>query len=109
MPSAAFTPRHLQLAILAALALAGCSGRAWEQSSVLMTTSIDTVSSGVWGNPVTITGQPETGDAWQYYTGSWSPILMGGTNQPQGLPFIIEGELLALQSETWGTIKALFE
>lgn len=67
-----------------------------------------TGSSGPWANPVTITGQYTTGDAWQYTT-TWAAILMQGTNAPQGLPFIVEGDNTALQSDTWAGIKSLFD
>ncbi len=47
-------------------------------------------TSGPWAPPITITGQPSTGNAMQYISGTgWAP-LMDGANQ-QGLPFIIYG------------------
>ncbi|HOF66749.1 MAG TPA: hypothetical protein PLX54_08120 [Candidatus Fermentibacter daniensis] len=66
-------------------------------------------SSGPWAGPVTITGQYDTGDAFQYTSSGWSLLAMGGTGAPQGMPFIIEGDDIgALQSETWAGIKSLF-
>ena len=66
-------------------------------------------SSGPWANPVTITGQGDTGDALQYTpAGGWLPIPMGGTGTPVGMPFIIEGTTTALERTTWAGIKTTF-
>jgi hypothetical protein len=75
---------------------------AWDQTG--------TLSSGPWANPITITGQPTTGNAWQYTqtTGAWAAIVMGGTNAPQGLPFILDGTTTGLVRDTWGSIKTIF-
>ena len=48
------------------------------------------LSSGPWVPPITISGTPQTGNAVQYYLGSWSALVSGGT-YTQGLPFIING------------------
>jgi uncharacterized protein (TIGR03382 family) len=48
-----------------------------------------TLSSGPWAPPVTIIGQPATGNGLQNLAGVWGPAL-DGTYQ-QGLPFIING------------------
>jgi hypothetical protein len=64
--------------------------------------------SGPWANPVTITGTPATGDAWQF-TDVWAELLMGGTEEPLGIPFLIEGESSsALENSTWAGIKYSF-
>ncbi len=47
--------------------------------------------SGPWAPPITITGQTTTGNARQFFSGAWADITDGGTNTPQGLPFIIQG------------------
>jgi hypothetical protein len=66
------------------------------------------MTSGPWNNPVCITGQPATGDAWQF-TDVWAEVLMGGTDEPLGMPFIIEGESSSpLQQNTWAGIKNSF-
>jgi hypothetical protein len=48
-------------------------------------------SSGPWAPPITISGQPVTGNALQYTAsaGAWGPAL-SGTSQ-QGMPFLING------------------
>ncbi len=66
-------------------------------------------SSGPWANPVTITGQGDTGDAIQYASGAWNPVPMGGTGTPVGMPFILEGTIgSALERSSWAGIKASF-
>lgn len=52
-----------------------------------------TLLSGPWVPPVTIAGVAETGNAVLSPTdgNTWIPITDGGTDSPQGLPFIIEG------------------
>jgi len=65
-------------------------------------------SSGPWANPVTITGQPDTGDSIQYTSGGWAPLAMGGTGAPIGLPFILESGTQALEAATWAGIKTSF-
>ncbi len=52
-----------------------------------------TLPSGPWNPPVTIEGQPETGDAVQSGDNgeSYDEIVDGGSEAPQGLPFVIEG------------------
>jgi len=49
--------------------------------------------SGPWAPPSTILGQTTTGNAIQY-TGAWAPALDTGTATQQGMPFIIEGEVI---------------
>ncbi len=67
-----------------------------------------TEPSGPWNQPVTITGQLETGDAMQYI-GTWGYIIDEGSGSAKGMPFIIEGTSSgALENETWATIKAVF-
>lgn len=53
----------------------------------------DSGLSGPWGPPVSILGSTTTGDALQYTTtsGSWDPVLDGGTYTAQGMPFEIRG------------------
>jgi|GEM_PF-1634623 len=50
------------------------------------------LASGPWVPPITILGQTTTGDALQNQNGTWVALADDGTNTPQGLPFIIEGE-----------------
>jgi hypothetical protein len=56
------------------------------------------LASGPWAPPVTITGQAATGNALQSLTdngATWAPAVDSGTGTPQqGLPFVIEGEIL---------------
>lgn len=59
------------------------------------------LSSGPWAPPVTITGQANTGNAWQAISGVWNPIIDNGTAQaPQGLPFILNGTVNTLQANS---------
>lgn len=58
-------------------------------------------SSGPWANPVTITGQPSTGDALQFTSSGWAPMAMGTSGEGVGLPFIIEGLPTALARTAW--------
>lgn len=55
-----------------------------------------TIASGPWAPPISIPGQPATGDALQFSVsaGTWSPIVDGGSTQPQGLPFEIRGAVV---------------
>jgi hypothetical protein len=46
--------------------------------------------SGPWAPPITINGQTTTGNGRQY-TSAWADVVDGGTNTPQGFPFIIMG------------------
>jgi hypothetical protein len=68
-----------------------------------------TEASGPWGNPITITGQLETGDAMQYYNYVWDFVMDNDSGEMKGMPFIIEGTASgALENETWATIKTIF-
>jgi hypothetical protein len=49
--------------------------------------------SGPWAPPITINGETTTGNALQYSSGSWSPILDSGTSTPQGFPVLIAGTI----------------
>ncbi len=64
-------------------------------------------SSGPWANPVTITGQPSTGDALQFTSTGWAPLAMGGTGGSVGIPFIFDTNT-ALERSSWAGIKASF-
>ena len=50
-----------------------------------------TLTSGPWVPPITILGQTTTGNALQYTSTGWAPLVDAGTVTQQGLPFIIEG------------------
>lgn len=50
-------------------------------------------ASGPWAPPISILGTPATGNAMQN-TGTWVPAQDTGTLDPQGLPFIIEGNVV---------------
>lgn len=64
--------------------------------------------TGPWCNPITIPGQLNTGDS-QQFTDMWNPILMGGTEETLGMPFLIEGVSTgSLDNSTWGCIKTSF-
>jgi len=67
-----------------------------------------TGSSGPWSPPVVIWDQPVTGNGLQSTDGGiiWEPILNG--TAASGLCIILEGELSALENETWGSIKSIF-
>lgn len=55
--------------------------------------SAGSLASGPWAPPITVNGQTTTGDAIQLNGGVWVAITDGGTLTPQGLPFIIEGNI----------------
>jgi hypothetical protein len=67
-----------------------------------------TEASGPWSNPITITGQLETGDAMQYYDYVWDFVLDNDSGAMKGMPFILEGSIMSLENETWATIKTVF-
>jgi len=46
-------------------------------------------SSGPWAPPITISGQPETGNGLQWTGTAWQAFASGGFNQ--GVPFLING------------------
>lgn len=56
------------------------------------------LSSGPWAPPITITGQTNTGNALQFSTGAWTPIIDNGT--PQSLPFVLNGTVNTLQMKS---------
>ncbi len=47
--------------------------------------------SGPWVPPITITGQAATGNSRIFDMGVWADLADGGTGDPYGLPFIING------------------
>lgn len=67
-----------------------------------------TLSSGPWAPPLAILGTQNTGNGLQSQDGgsTYSPLQNGGNGQ--GILFILEGDLLALDRSTWGYIKAEF-
>lgn len=50
-------------------------------------------ASGPWAPPISILGQPETGDAMQFTgsSGAWQALVDTGSGAPQGLPFQLYG------------------
>jgi hypothetical protein len=64
-------------------------------------------TSGPWGPPVTIIGQPNTGNAMQFYNGVWSAVIDVDT---QGMPFMIHGTngTTATMSTNWSNVKAIY-
>ncbi|HSN77416.1 MAG TPA: choice-of-anchor J domain-containing protein, partial [Anaerolineae bacterium] len=48
-----------------------------------------TLASGPWAPPISIVGQTTTGNAWQFTSTGWAPLVDG--TFAQGLPFIVEG------------------
>ena len=51
-------------------------------------------SSGPWTPPIAILGETTTGNALQNQNGTWVALEDGGTFTPQGLPFVIYGEIV---------------
>jgi hypothetical protein len=68
------------------------------------------LSSGPWAPPITITGEPETGNGMQSVDGgvSYLPALDGVF--VQGMPFLIHGTggTTAATASSWGVVKALY-
>ncbi len=56
--------------------------------------------SGPWAPPITILGQTTTGNALQYTT-AWGDLTDSGTLTPQGLPFIINGEVVPVELQSF--------
>ncbi|MGH2544992.1 MAG: BACON domain-containing protein [Ardenticatenaceae bacterium] len=52
---------------------------------------------GPWGPPITINGQATTGDAMQFNGSEWTPIADETSGTLQGMPFILAGEVVAVQ------------
>ncbi len=54
------------------------------------------LTSGPWAPPITILGQTTTGNALQFTTssGTWGPANDTGTLTQQGMPFVIDGDIL---------------
>ena len=59
-------------------------------------------SSGPWTPPIAILGETTTGNALQNQNGTWVVLEDSGTFTPQGLPFVIYGELLSVADNTLG-------
>lgn len=83
------TSRMVQLATATTTGLSLTAGTYWVQVSYE-----GFGSSGPWAPPISILGQPETGDALQYTgsSGAWQALVDSGSNAPQGLPFQLYGE-----------------
>ncbi|MHC1739357.1 MAG: choice-of-anchor J domain-containing protein [Ignavibacteriaceae bacterium] len=61
-----------------------------------------TLASGPWAPPITIPGQPLTGNAIQWQITTWAPANDSGGTSPvsqQGLPFVFKGVLLPIPVE----------
>lgn len=52
------------------------------------------LASGPWAPPITILGQTTTGNSKQYTT-AWAALTDTGTLTPQGMPFLIEGNVIS--------------
>lgn len=73
-------------------------------------------SSGPWAPPITILGQTSTGNAMQFTPGggargtggAWNPVLDGGTNTPQGFPFVVTGQAIIPQIPASNRYTLLF-
>ncbi|HOI48583.1 MAG TPA: HYR domain-containing protein, partial [Prolixibacteraceae bacterium] len=48
---------------------------------------------GPWMPPVTVAGQPSTGNGLQYTNAEWNLLADGGTGAQQGAPFVLLGDL----------------
>jgi subtilisin family serine protease len=53
--------------------------------------SLTASPAGGFAAPITIPGQATTGNALHFTSGAWTALLMGGTNTPQGMPFLLYG------------------
>jgi len=58
------------------------------------------LASGPWAPPISILGQTTTGNAMQYTT-AWAPALDTGLLTQQGLPFVIEGQVVPSFDLEW--------
>ncbi len=59
------------------------------------------LSSGPWAPPISILGQIITGNAKQNLNGAWQELLDSGTATAQGLPFIIDGEMVPVELQSF--------
>jgi len=74
--------------------VAGTTGLSLDEGTYWVDYQFDgTGSSGPWANPITISGQLETGNAIQYTqtAGDWNPAFDNGSGLQQGMPFLIYG------------------
>ncbi len=62
------------------------------------------LASGPWAPPVSIIGQTTTGNAKQFTasSGAWADLTDGGTLTPQGLPFVVYGEVGIVETHDVG-------
>jgi hypothetical protein len=65
------------------------------------------LTSGPWCPPVILPGQAETGNAIQANDGTtdWEEIVDGGSEAPQGLPFLLEGEAIGTTAPAVPTLS----
>lgn len=86
------TSRQIQTVIALTPGLSLAAGTYWIEY-----TFEGTGSSGPWAPPIAILGETTTGNALQYQTSisSWVALEDSGTFTPQGLPFLIYGDVVA--------------
>ncbi len=92
------TPTDTNRPIMANVATIGTTlapGTYWVQW-----TTDGSLSSGPWAPPISILGVTTTGNAKQYTT-SWGDLNDSGTLTPQGLPFIIDGEAVPVELQSF--------
>jgi hypothetical protein len=92
-------PTNTQRPIMANVATIGTTldpGTYWVQW-----TTDGSLSSGPWAPPISITGQTSTGNAKQFVAAGWQELLDSGTSTPQGLPFLIEGEVVPVELQSF--------
>jgi len=64
-------------------------------------TTDGTLGSGPWAPPISILGETTTGNAKQNLAGAWQELVDGGTGTAQGLPFIIDGEVVPVELQSF--------
>ena len=57
-------------------------------------------SSGPWAPPISILGETTTGNALQNQNGLWVPLEDSGLFTPQGLPFVMYGDVLSVTNHS---------
>ncbi|MBL1124533.1 MAG: hypothetical protein D8M26_16815, partial [Ignavibacteriae bacterium] len=84
------TTRPIMAVVASTPGLNLSSGEYW-----IMVSAGGSLSSGPWMPPISILGEPNTGNALQQISGSWQELIDNGVLTNQGIPFKIFGTTVA--------------